>query len=288
VYLDPYEGGRLTVAEACRNVSVVGGEPTGVTDWLNLGNPAKPEIMWQCAEAVRGIADACRERGVPVVSGNVSLYNETEGRAVLPTPTCAVVGLVPDVTKTATPAWKGDGHEIALLGVCTGEAGGSEYLKAIFDRTAGLPPRLDMAREKAVQEAVRRMVREQVIASAHDCAEGGIAVALAECCIAGRRGAQVRVPGEARADLLLFAEDPSRVIVAYDPARRAEVERIAAEAGAPFAVLGKVGGSSLAIEGMLDVPLERLARAYHRALPEMLGHSIEHYPPELASTAAPL
>src|SRR5690606_20676259 len=148
VFLDPYEGGRLTVAEACRNVSVVGGEPVGLTDCLNFGNPEKPEIMWQFAEAVRGVADACRELDVPVVSGNVSLYNETAGRAVLPTPPCAVVGLVPDVEKTSQPAFVEAGHEIALLGVCTGEAGASEYLQAIFDKTAGLPPRLDMAREK--------------------------------------------------------------------------------------------------------------------------------------------
>jgi len=289
VYLDPYEGGRLTVAEACRNVSVVGGEPIGLTDCLNFGNPEKPEIMWQFAEAVRGLADACRELGVPVVSGNVSLYNETDGRAVFPTPTCAVVGLVPDVEKTSTPWFKAEGHEIALLGVNTGEAGGSEYLKAIFDKTAGLPPRIDMAREKAVQDAVRTLVRAGVVASAHDCADGGIAVALAECCIGGEGlGAKVRVPGTARTDLLLFAEDPSRVIVSYDPARRGEVERIAKEAGAPFTVLGTVGGTSLAIEGALDVPVSKLARAYRTGLPKVLGIADQHYPAEVASTAAPV
>ncbi len=289
VYLDPYEGGRLTVAEACRNVSVVGGEPVGLTDCLNFGNPERPEIMWQFAEAVRGIADACRELDVPVVSGNVSLYNETEGRAVLPTPSCAVVGLVPDVNKVSTPWWKAEGHEIALLGQNTGEAGGSEYLKAIFDKTAGLPPRLDMAREKAVQAAVRKLVRAELVASAHDCAEGGIAVALAECCIGGKAfGAKVKVPGSARADLLLFAEDPSRVVISYDPAKRAEVERIAKEAGAPFTVLGTVGGESLVIEGALTASVDRLAWAHRSSLPKMLGMADEHYPPEIASTAAPV
>ncbi len=288
VYLDPYEGGRLTVAEACRNVSVVGGEPVGLTDCLNFGNPERPEIMWQFAEAVRGLADACRELGVPVVSGNVSLYNETEGRAVLPTPTCAVVGLVPDVNKTSTYGFKAEGHEIALLGVCTGEAGGSEYLEAIFGKTAGLPPRLDRKREKAVQDAVRAMVRAGVVASAHDCADGGIAVALAECCIEGGVGAKVKVEGKARADLLLFAEDPSRVIVSYDPAKRGEVERMAREAGAPLTVLGKVGGESLAIEGALDVSVDRLVYAFKTSLPKMLGVADQHYPPEIASTAAPV
>ena len=288
VYLDPYEGARMTVAEACRNVSVVGGEPIGLTDCLNFGNPERPEIMWQFAEAGRGLADACRELGVPVVSGNVSLYNETEGQAVMPTPTCAVVGLVPDVEKVATPAFEKAGHEIALLGVCTGEAGGSEYLKAIFDKTAGMPPRLDMDREKAVQAAVREMVRQQVVASAHDCAEGGIAVALAECSLQGGLGAKVQVPGEARMDLRLFAEDPSRVIVSYDPSQRAEVERIAKEAGAPLTVLGTVGGDSLAIEGAFDVKVAEMEKAFRCALPNVLGVATEHYPDEIASTAAPV
>lgn len=270
-------------------MSVVGGEPIGLTDCLNFGNPEKPEIMWQFVEAIRGLADACRELGVPVVSGNVSLYNETEGRAVMPTPTCAVVGLVPDVSRTSTIEWKEEGHEIALLGTCTGEAGGSEYLKAIFDKTAGLPPRLDMRKEKAVQEAVRRLVREGIVASAHDCSEGGIAVALAECCFGEKKlGARVKVPGDARINLLLFAEDPSRVLVSYDPARRAEVEKIASEAGAPFTILGTVGGDSLVIEGALEVPVAKLERAYRTGLPKILGQADQHYPDEVASTAAPV
>jgi len=292
VYLDPYMGGMLTVAEACRNVSVVGGEPVGLTDCLNFGNPEKPEIMWQFADAVRGIADACRALDVPVVSGNVSLYNETDGVGIFPTPTCAVVGLVPDVRRAATTWWKQEGHEIALLGTCTGEAGGSEYLAAVFDRTAGLPPRLDLAREKAVQAAVRELVRGGLVASAHDCAEGGIAVALAESCVMGPAkaglGAKVRIPGDARVDLLLFAEDPSRVLVSYDPARRAEVEAVAAEAGAPFAVVGSVGGDALEIEGALRVPIKDLARRWRTGLTEVLGLADSRYPDEVASTAAPI
>ena len=273
VYLDPYVGGMLTVAEAARNVSVVGGEPIGLTDCLNFGNPEKPEIMWQFVEAVRGIADACRALGVPVVSGNVSFYNETDGSGIFPTPTCAVVGLVPDVQKTATPAWKQEGHEIALLGVCTGELGGSEYL-AMRGKTAGLPPRLDLAREKAVQEAVRRLVREGLVASAHDCAEGGIAVALAECCVMGdgpKLGARVRIEGEARKDALLFAEDPSRVLVSYDPARRDEIRAIAESVGAPFTVLGTVGGDALVIDGALSVSVAALSDAWRNGFTRALG-----------------
>ncbi len=292
VYLDPYMGAMLTVAEACRNVSVVGGEPIGLTDCLNFGNPEKPEIMWQFAEAVRGIADACRALDVPVVSGNVSLYNETDGKGIFPTPTCAVVGLVPDVNHTSTTWWKERGHEIALLGVCTGEAGGSEYLAACFDKVAGLPPRLDVARELAVQAAVRELVRAGLVASAHDCADGGIAVALAESCIMGAPegglGAKVRIPGDARIDLLLFAEDPSRVLISYDPARRAEVEAVARKAGAPFAVIGQVGGDSLEIEGALQVPVQELAHRWGKGFTQVLGLADAHYPDEIASRAAPV
>ncbi len=207
-------------------------------------------------------------------------------------PTCAVVGLVPDVNHTSTTWWKERGHEIALLGVCTGEAGGSEYLAACFDKVAGLPPRLDVARELAVQAAVRELVRAGLVASAHDCADGGIAVALAESCIMGAPegglGAKVRIPGDARIDLLLFAEDPSRVLISYDPARRAEVEAVARKAGAPFAVIGQVGGDSLEIEGALQVPVQELAHRWGKGFTQVLGLADAHYPDEIASRAAPI
>lgn len=265
-FLDPHEGGKLTVAEAARNVSVVGGEPVGLTDCLNFGNPEKPEIMWQFAEACRGIADACRALGIPVVGGNVSLYNETEGQAIHPTPTCAVVGLVPNVSCTVGSVFRRAGDAVALLGVCTGEAGGSHYLATVHGKTAGLPPRIDLDREAKVQAAVRRMVREGLLASAHDCAEGGLAVALAESCVMGEGpgvGARVRVAGDARPDLLLFAEDPSRVVISLDPANRSAVEKIARDAGAPLTWLGETGGDTLAIEGMLEVNVADLAREWH-------------------------
>jgi phosphoribosylformylglycinamidine synthase len=278
VYLDPYMGGMLTVAEACRNVSVAGGEPIGLSDNLNFGNPEKPEIMWQLVEAIRGISDACRALGVPVVSGNVSLYNETEGAGIFPTPTCAVVGLVPDVNAAAAPGWVREGHEIALLGTCTGEVGGSEYLHLVFDRTAGLPPRLDLDEEKAVQAATRELVRKGLVASAHDCGDGGIAVALAESSIAGGLGAKVKIPGDARMDFRLFAEDPSRVVVAYDPAQRDAVRKVAEEAGAPLQVLGSVGGDRLVIEGALDVGVAELEERWKTGLESTLGLTGNLYP----------
>lgn len=265
VYVDPRQGGMLTVAEACRNLAVVGAEPIGLSDNLNFGNPEKPEIMWQLVEAIGGIADACRAFEVPVVSGNVSLYNETEGQSILPTPVCAVVGLVPDVSRVPSSTFVAEGHEIALLGTCTGEAGGSEYIYKQYGRNLGPAPRLDLEKEKAVQAAVREMVRAGLLVSAHDIAEGGLAVALAECAASGI-GASVRVEGEGRMDFLVFAEDPSRVLVSYEPGRRAEVEAMAARTGAPFQVIGRTGGDRLAVEGAFELPLEEVLHAWKTGL----------------------
>nr|PZM92421.1 MAG: phosphoribosylformylglycinamidine synthase subunit PurL [Pseudomonadota bacterium] len=267
---DPYDGGRITVAEVLRNLSVLGAEPVGLSDNLNFGNPEKPEIMWQIVQAIHGIADACRDFGVPVVSGNVSLYNETAGQAILPTPICAAVGIVPDVSRVVSTTFVDEGHEIALLGTCTGEAGGSEYLFRQFGRNLGPVPRLDVAREKAVQAAVRELVRAGVLASAHDVSEGGLAVALAECATSGI-GAVVRIEAKGRKDFLVFGEDPSRVLVSYDPARRAEVEAIATRAGAPFTVIGRTGGSRLAIEGAFDLPLDQVLSAWKNGLKDAFG-----------------
>jgi small GTP-binding protein len=211
--------------------------------------------------------------GIPVVGGNVSLYNETDGKGIFPTPTCAVVGLVPHVGCTVGSAFRKAGDAIALLGVNTGEAGGSEYLAAIHGKTAGLPPRLDLDREAKVQAAARKLAREGLVSSAHDCSDGGLAVALAECCVMGEGphlGARVKVAGDARADLLLFAEDPSRVVNSVDPAHRAAVERIARDAGAPLSWLGEVGGDTLAIGGMLEVKVADLSREWREGLPRVL------------------
>src|SRR5262249_26059235 len=161
-------------------------EPVGLTDCLNFGSPERPEIMWQFAEATRGLAAACRELEIPVVSGNVSFYNETDAQAVLPTPTVGVVGLVPDLTRTFGAAFQREGDKIGLLGITQGSLGGSEYLKVLHGVTAGMPPRLDAVRELAVQRLVRQLVRAGLLSSAHDCGDGGLLVALAESCIGNR------------------------------------------------------------------------------------------------------
>ncbi|HYX90459.1 MAG TPA: phosphoribosylformylglycinamidine synthase subunit PurL [Myxococcaceae bacterium] len=275
VYLDPFEGARLAVAECARNVSCVGGEPIGLTDCLNFGNPERPEIMWQFAEACRGIATACRELGVPVVSGNVSLYNETDGAAILPTPTVAIVGLLPDVIRCADAVFKREGDLIAVLGTTRGELGGSEYLKAIHDKLAGRPPALDCARELALQRLVRELIRDGRLSSAHDCSEGGLAVALAECCIADperRLGARVHLEmGGLAPHAFLFGEDASRVVISFAPEQRGAVELACHTAAVPFAVIGTVGGELLSVEGQLAVPVPMLSKAYRSGIPAVLG-----------------
>jgi phosphoribosylformylglycinamidine synthase len=285
-FLDPYVGAQHAVAECARNIACVGGEPLAITDCLNFGNPEKPEIMWQFAECVRGIADACRALGTPVVSGNVSLYNETEGQGILPTPTVAMVGLVEPVDRTCRSAFRSAGDVILLVGSIQGEVGGSEYLAAEFGKEAGRPPALDLSREKAVQETVRRAVREGLLSSAHDCADGGLAVALAECCMmheapAGGAppawiGAAVRIPFPRRKDFVLFGEDASRIVVSLPAAKVERLEAIGRECGAPVIALGAVGGDRLEIQGAVSVPVAELARAWRDGIPSVLRRDVAH------------
>ncbi len=259
-FLDPYEGARLAVAEAYRNLSTVGAEPLAITDCLNFGNPERPEIMHQLKEAIRGLGDACRALGTPVVSGNVSLYNETDGRAIFPSPSVGMVGLLPRAAAAVGARWAG-GAKIALLGVNTDEIGGSEYLATIHGLTAGAPPRLDLEREAAVGRACRALVGAGLLAAAHDCSEGGLAVALAECCFGDPIvGAEVALPAGIRADLLLFGEAPSRIVIAYAPEQEAEVKQIALAHGAPFSSIGKTGGDVLSIRLGDDVAIARKVR----------------------------
>jgi phosphoribosylformylglycinamidine synthase len=270
-YLDPFEGARLAVAEVCRNLAVVGAEPIGLTDCLNFGNPEKPEVMWQLVEAIRGLGDACRALEVPIVSGNVSLYNETDGRSIQPTPAVAAVGLLEDVSAFARSWFAVSDDRIALLGNVTGELGGSELL-ASMGQTAGRPPKLDMKAERAVQAACRGLIQKRLVRSAHDCSEGGLALALAESCMMGphRLGARVSLPAATdRPDLDAFSEEPSRIVLSFDPAKENEVKAIARAQGAPLTILGEVGGDSLELEGLGKVPVEDLSKAYREGFPSL-------------------
>ncbi|OLP18330.1 phosphoribosylformylglycinamidine synthase II, partial [Leptolyngbya sp. 'hensonii'] len=227
VYLNPYEGAKAAVVEAARNLSCVGAEPLAVTDNLNFGSPEKPIGYWQLAEACRGMAEACREMATPVTGGNVSLYNETldakgTPQPIYPTPVVGMVGLIPDLSRICGQGWQSEGDPIYLLGTAldssaaTVTLGGSEYLALVHNTVAGQPPQVDFELERQVQAACREGIRQGWIRSAHDCAEGGVAIALAEACISGSRGAEITLPTLSPAirwDLLLFGEGGGRIIV---------------------------------------------------------------------------
>jgi phosphoribosylformylglycinamidine synthase subunit PurL len=276
VYLDPFLGAQLAVAEAARNVACAGGLPIGATNCLNFGNPERPEIMWQFARAVEGIGAACRALDIPITGGNVSLYNETDGKAILPTPVLGVVGLIEDASTVIRRTFRSDGDAVMLLGDGGEELGGSEYLKVVHGLVKGLPPKLDLGREAALQRVLVKGAATGLIRSAHDCAEGGLAVTLAESCFDTGLGAVVDVPAvegavAAFADIAtLFGESASRVVVSVDSARTAELEALATEADVPVAVIGRVGGNRIriAIDGreVIDEPLADAERVWAGAI----------------------
>ncbi len=273
-FLDPHRGGAIAVAEACRNVSCVGAEPIALTDCLNFGNPERAEVYYQLEWCVRGIGDACRALDVPVVSGNASLYNETRGEAIYPTPVVGVLGLIDDVRNIATPAF-GEGEIAVLLGQgeLRGRArdlSGSEYLELVHGLVAGRP-RIDLERERRVQALCRRAIRERWVAHAHDCSDGGLAVALAEACIAGGVGFRGDLNLKGRWDAALFGEAQSRILVSARSERLAALKRLAEEMDVPMVVLGIMGGKRFLVEGHIDLPLAEMDRAWRYGLEEASG-----------------
>ena len=260
-YLDPRTGGMAAVAEAARNLSCVGAAPLGLTDCLNFGNPEREEVMWQFSQAVRGMREACLALEIPVVSGNVSFYNETDGVSIHPTPTVAMVGLLEDVERVAAPWFRTEGDLVALLGPNRPELGGSEYLKVAHGRVAGRPPAVDLALERGVQRTCRAAVGAGLLSSAHDVSEGGLAAALAEACMGGPgrgMGAVVETPGDSRPDVSLFGESHSRIVVSLKEEDYGRLQAIASREGVPAAVIGRVGGTHLVIGGLVRAPVERL------------------------------
>jgi phosphoribosylformylglycinamidine synthase len=268
---DPVEGGKQAVAEAWRNITATGGQPLAITDNLNFGNPERPEIMGQFVGCIRGIGEACRALDFPVVSGNVSLYNETNGRGILPTPTIGGVGLVDDVTVHASVAFKAAGEAIILVGETAGWLGQSIYLKEICGREEGAPPPVDLAVEKRNGDAVRSLIRTGRVRSAHDCSDGGLAVALAEMAVASGIGATIdALPGSGPAHAVLFGEDQARYVLAV-PAQAAEA--VLAEiqaAGVPAAIIGSTGGDALTLPGEEPISVARLRDAHESWLPNYM------------------
>jgi phosphoribosylformylglycinamidine synthase subunit PurL len=276
-YLDPFQGGALAVAEAARNVVCAGGRPLAVTDCLNFGSPERPDVMWQFVEAVEGIAEACRALALPVVGGNVSFYNETLGQAILPTPIVGIAGLLEDAERRTTQWFKEPGDLVALLGDPGGSLGGSEYLLALTGRVAGPLAALDLDRERAVQAACLAAIEAGCVRSAHDCAEGGLAVALAECCITGPRrlGAQVALAPGGRVDELLFGEAPSRIVVTVDPEEWTRFDRIVSEWAIAVTRLGRVGGDRLTVRigdaVPIDAGIDVMTEAFGATLERWIG-----------------
>ena len=246
-YLDPYRGAVLAVAEAARNVACAGGEPIGATNCLNFGNPERPEIMWQFGRAVEGITAACRALDIPITGGNVSLYNETDGKAIYPTPVLGVVGLVENSAHVLGRSFKASGDVIVLLGETRDELGGSEYLKAMHQMVAGMPPEVDLTLERSLHQLLVAAASEGLVRSAHDCAEGGLAVTLAECAFGtGGVGLSVDVPavhapGEWMSAATLFSESASRVVVSVARERLGALLTRAKALGVPAREIGTTG-----------------------------------------------
>ena len=281
VYLDPRVGGRIAVAESARNVACTGARPMAITNCLNFGNPKRPEVFYQFREAVFGMGDACRALGTPVTGGNVSFYNENPQGAVYPTPTIGMVGLIDDVRHVTRAAFQSVGDAIVLLGDNTTELGGSEYLAWIHGVVAGAPPACDLDAEKRLIDALLDIIGTGHAASAHDCSEGGLAVALAECCIsrpAAAMGARVDLSAWSSLPLraLLFGEAQGRVIVTTS-APQAVLDAAKAH-GVPAAVIGTVRGASEGLEitvagRTIRTEIARLSDAFHNALPRAMGRA---------------
>jgi phosphoribosylformylglycinamidine synthase subunit PurL len=269
VYLNPRVGAAMAVAEAARNLAVTGARPLGLTDCLNFGSPERPEILWQFKEAVAGIAEACRALDIPVVGGNVSFYNETQGQAILPTPVIGMAGLIDEADTRRTQWFEAEEDRIALLGPEAVSLGGSEFLWVTRGMMSGGLAPLDLDQERRVHEACRAAIAAGLVRGAHDCAEGGLAVTLAECCISGPRpiGARVSLEDDGRrADLVLFGEGPSRVVVSVPPEGLRHFERLMGEFALPWRWIGRVGGEALVMSRgpvtEIAAPLDRMAHAW--------------------------
>ncbi|MBA7581885.1 Phosphoribosylformylglycinamidine synthase subunit PurL [subsurface metagenome] len=261
-YLDPFVGGEIAVAEAARNLSCKGVLPMAVTDNLNFGNPEKEEIFWQLEESIKGISKACRVLETPVISGNVSLNNESKGEAIYPTPIIGMAGIIEGCDQFCTMSFKNEGDLIVLIGENEEEIGGSEYLKVFHNIEKGLPPQIDLTKEKGVQQVCRKAIKKNLLSSAHDCSDGGLAVTLAECCITGKRGAKVTLKEKIRSDALLFGETQSRIIVSIPLENISHLQKVVNKYKIPFKVLGKVEGDRLRIEDLIDLKVEELESAW--------------------------
>jgi phosphoribosylformylglycinamidine synthase len=279
-YLNPYNGAMMAVAEAARNIVCSGGRPLGVTDGLNFGNPMKPENYWQFAKCIEGLSKGCAELGIPVISGNVSFYNENPKGAIDPTPMIGMVGLIDDANKYVTQDFKKEGDTIVLLGENEADLSGSEYLYLIHKQKKG-NPQIDIKKEKALQEACLEAIKSGIVNSAHDCSEGGLAVTIAESCITNSSnmlGAKIELDTTKnkgiRTDEILFGETPSRIVVSVNSHNLKPLETIVKKYSVSYQVLGKVEGKNLTIKSngktLIDTSVKTLSQTWRNSIPSRL------------------
>jgi phosphoribosylformylglycinamidine synthase len=279
-FANPFEGGKQAVAEACRNLSAVGARPLAATDNLNFGNPQKPEIMWQIVAAIDGIAEACRMLDCPIVSGNCSLYNETNGEGILPTPTIGAIGLISNVQRMASVAFKREGDVLLLIGHTRGHLGQSIFLREIEGREEGTAPPVNLAEERDHAAFVRGLIEAGRVDTCHDVGDGGLLVAVSEMALAGSIGVALAPdagefgPGTGSADAVgfWFGEDQGRYLMSVPPARAGEVLVQAQRRHLPCWQIGKVGGDQLVVGGT-KLSLEQLRAAHEGWFPAYMGGS---------------
>jgi len=268
-YLDPLTGGKISVAQAARNLICCGAEPLGVTDGLNFGSPYNPEVYWQFEKVIAGITEACKALDVPVVSGNVSFNNESPKGAIYPTPVIGMVGSIGDTKQVTSQDFKDENDLIFLLGENKEELGGSQYLRVVHNLAKGLSPQLDLAKEKNVQAAALEMMKLGIAKSAKGCSEGGLAVALTESCIAGQKGASVNLDDNIRKDALLFGETQSRIIISVSSDNKDKIMEIAKKSNVSCNLIGEVKGDCLKINDLINIGIGDLEKTYKQAIPKI-------------------
>jgi phosphoribosylformylglycinamidine synthase len=270
-YLDPRMGAKIAVSEAAMNVAVSGAKPAAITNCLNFGNPYDPEIYYQFTECVAGMGEACRMFDTPVTGGNVSFYNEDPERAVYPTPVIGMVGVIEHIDYITTIDFKAEGHDIFLIGDTRDEIGGTEYLKTVHDRITGKIPEVNLELHKQTIDMMLELIKAGIVTSAQDVSDGGLAVALAECCFKNSIGAGVTIESDIRADALLFGETQSRVMFTAESKDKERVWEIYGRFGVPVRLIGKTGGKLLKINNLTDMPIVELRDIYENAIPSYMS-----------------
>ncbi|GAA0476638.1 phosphoribosylformylglycinamidine synthase subunit PurL [Streptomyces sp. NPDC046215] len=269
--LDPYTGAQLALVESYRNVAATGARPLAISNCLNFGSPEDPAVMWQFAEATRGLADGCLELGTPVTGGNVSLYNQTGENAIHPTPVVAVLGVIDDVNRRTPMAFSDEGHLLYLLGDTKEELGGSAWSQVVHDHLGGLPPAVDLGREKLLAEILIAASRDGMVDAAHDLSDGGLIQALAESCLRGGKGARIVVPDGLDPFVFLFSESAGRAVVAVPRSEELRFTDMCGARGLPATRIGVVDGEVIDVQGQFTLPLAELREAHEATIPALLA-----------------